>query len=47
MVNVDEVLHTDPSLASSLFDSFDLSALPYLVETDRKGTILRRYLSLQ
>ena len=47
MVNVDEVLRTDPSLASRLFDSFDLSSLPFLVETDRKGVILRRYISLQ
>ena len=47
MVNVDEVLRTDPSLASRLFDSFDLSSLPFLVETDRKGVILRRYISLK
>lgn len=47
MVNVDEILRTDPSLASRLFDSFDLSSLPFIVETDRKGIILRRYLSLQ
>jgi hypothetical protein len=47
MVNVDEVLRTDPSLASRLFDSFDLSSLPFLVETDRKDVILRRYISLQ
>ena len=47
MVNVDDVLRTDPSLASRLFDSFDLSSLPFLVETDRKGLILRRYISLQ
>lgn len=47
MVNVDEILRKDPALASHLFDSFDLSSLPFLVETDRGGTILRRYLSLQ
>lgn len=47
MVNVDEILRKDPSMASHLFDSFDLSSLPFLIETDRKGTIQRRYLSLQ
>lgn len=47
MVNVDEILRSDPSLASRLFDSFDLSSLPFLIETDRKGVILRRYISLQ
>ena len=47
MVNVDEILRSDPSLASRLFDSFDLSSLPFLIETDRKGVILRRYISIQ
>ena len=44
-VNMDEILASDPSLADALFDSFDLSVLPYIVLTDRKGLILRRYLS--
>lgn len=47
MVNVDEILSTDPSLASRLFDSFDLSSLPFILETDRKGTVYRRYISLR
>lgn len=46
MVNVDEIIRTDPSLASTLFDSFDLSSLPYILLTDRKGLIQRRYVSL-
>lgn len=45
MINVDEVLADSPNLAFSLFDSFDLSALPYIVETDRKGRVVRRYIS--
>lgn len=47
LVNVDQIVASDPALASRLFDSFDLSTLPYIIETDRKGIILRRYSSLQ
>ena len=46
MVNVDEIVSDDPSLADGLFDEFDLSALPFVLETDRKGVILRRYITL-
>ena len=46
LINVDELLRTDPSLANRLFDAFDLSSLPFLLETDRRGTILRRYFLL-
>lgn len=45
LVNVDEVLASDPRLADKLFDNFDLSSLPYIIETDRKGVVLRRYVS--
>lgn len=46
MVNVDEVLSSSPSLAGRLFDSFDLSTLPFILETDKKGRILRRYITI-
>jgi hypothetical protein len=46
MVNVDDILRTDPALANRLFDKFDLSSLPYLLETDRRGIVLRRYFYL-
>lgn len=46
MVNVDAIMASDPSLASRLMDTFDLSSLPYIIRTDRRGTILGRYLSL-
>ena len=46
MVNVDEILTTNPALASKLFDKLDLSSLPYIIETDSKGMILRRYVSV-
>ena len=46
LVNVDEILRTNPSVASRLFDLFDLSSLPYILEVDRKGLIHRRYMSM-
>lgn len=46
MVNIDSLMMSDPSLASRLMDSFDLSSLPFIIQTDSHGTILRRYLSL-
>ena len=47
MVNFDNIMESDPSLASHLMDSFDLSSLPYIIMTDSDGIILRRYVSLQ
>ena len=46
MVDVDEVISGHPSLAGRIFDSFDLSSLPFIFETDRKGRVVRRYMSL-
>lgn len=45
-VNVDDIVTSDPSLANRLFNVFDLSSLPFILETDRKGRILHRYVSL-
>lgn len=45
-VNMDRIMEEDPQLASRLMDSFDLSSLPFIVITDRKGVILHRYASL-
>ncbi len=45
-VNIDEVEKTSKETFSALLDAFDLTTLPLLVETDRKGIILRRYFSL-
>ena len=47
MVNVDKLVEDNPTMSATLFDSFDLSALPYILQTDRKGNIIRRYISLQ
>ena len=46
MVNVDRIMADRPDLAARLFDDFDLSTLPFIVTTDRKGIILHRYYSL-
>ena len=47
LVNVDRLIAENPTLSSALFDTFDLSALPYIIMTDKKGVILRRYVSLR
>ena len=46
MVNIDCIVSSDPALANRLFDKFDLSSLPFIIETDKKGIILRRYITL-
>ena len=46
-VNMDRIVMDDPALAGRLFDIFDLSVLPFIVETDRKGKIMHRYITLQ
>jgi hypothetical protein len=46
MVNMDEISSVDQNLASSLFDAFDMSVLPFLVQSDSSGKIVRRYFSL-
>ena len=45
-VNMDRMMNEDPQLASRLMDAFDLSSLPFIVITDRKGVIQHRYASL-
>lgn len=46
LVNVDDVISGHPELASSLFESFDLTTLPYILEADRSGRVLRRYITI-
>lgn len=46
-VNVDAIVASDSALADKMFDSFDLTSLPYIIQTDRKGKVLRRYLSFR
>lgn len=44
-VNVDQLWASDPELAARLFDAFDLTTLPYIVELDRKGRVKRKKVS--
>ena len=45
-VDMDELLAGSPELASRLFETFDLSMMPFVVETGRRGKVLRKYVSL-
>lgn len=45
-VDVDELLTSRPELADYLFQTFDLSILPYTMQIGRRGRVLRKYLSL-
>ena len=45
LVNVDAILASYPELASVLFDALDLTSLPFIIETDAKGVVVRRYVS--
>lgn len=47
LVNVDKTISENPSLSTRMFDSFDLSVLPFILMTDRKGHIMARYITLQ
>ena len=45
-VDMDEIFSSYPDLADRLLSEFDLTSMPYLLETDRRGRVLRKYLSL-
>ena len=45
-VNVDEIAASNPELSLSLLENFDLTVLPYIIMTDRKGRVQRRYIDL-
>ncbi len=47
LVNVDDILAADPVLSNRMFDSFDLSVLPFILKTEKKGRISERYLSIR
>ncbi len=44
-VNVDEIMVSNSDLAKALLDTFDLSAMPFILEVGRHGIIRRRYVS--
>lgn len=46
LIDVDSIIAQDSALAEELFDTFDLSVMPYIMLTGRRGRILDKYLSL-
>lgn len=46
LIDVDNIIAQDSALAEELFDTFDLSVMPYIMLTGRRGRILEKYLSL-
>lgn len=47
LVDMDALTASKPALAERLLETFDLSSLPFILQTDRKGRIVRKYISLQ
>ena len=43
LVDMDELLTDEPELARTLLDTFDLSAMPYVIQLSRKGVVQHRY----
>ena len=46
IINVDDVVASNPSLSDALFDAFDLSTLPFILKAGSKSRIYRRYMLL-
>ena len=46
LVDMDRIWSTDPELAEELMGEFDLSSLPFILCTDSKGKVTRKYISL-
>jgi len=44
LVDMDDVLTNDPETGERLLDTFDLAELPFILEADRKGVVVRKYL---
>ena len=45
LVNVDHILKEYTDMSTLLFDTFDLSTLPFILEYDNKGVISDKYLT--
>ena len=46
LVDMDGLMSSDPSMAQTLLETFDLTAMPFVLELDRKGVITHRYVDL-
>lgn len=47
LIDMDELFSGNPVLAGELMDKFDLSSLPFILTTDSKSRITRKYVSLR
>ena len=46
LVDMDALLTDYPSQAQQLLDTFDLSAMPFVIQLDKKGVVQHRYVQL-
>ena len=46
LVDMDALYESQPDKATELLDSFDLSVMPFVLQMDRKGIILHKYVQL-
>ena len=46
LIDMDALLTDYPMEATTLLETFDLSAMPYIIQLDRKGVIQHRYVNL-
>jgi len=45
LIDMDEIFSDSPDLAGTLMETFDLSSLPFILTTDHKSLIVRKYIS--
>ena len=46
LVDMDDLMSSNPDLAETLLETFDLTAMPFILELDKKGIITHRYVDL-
>ena len=46
LVDMDELMSSKPDFAETLLETFDLTAMPFILELDKKGYITHRYVDL-
>ena len=46
LVDMDDLMSSNPSMAETLLETFDLTAMPFILELDKKGVITHRYVDL-
>jgi len=46
LVDMDQIMSSNPNKCYELLETFDLTAMPFVIELDRKGTIMHKYVDL-